>query len=55
MPSHLMNREQQIFLGRKYFYRAFLQCCGPGLGSGDFLTPGSLNPGWVESQHPDPG
>ncbi len=29
----------------------------PDPGSGAFLTPGSWirDPGWVESQHPDPG
>jgi len=27
----------------------------PDPGSGAFLTPWIRDPGWVESQHPDPG
>ena len=35
---------QQIFLGRKYFYWAFLQCCGSGSGI--------RYPGWVRVMRP---
>ncbi len=33
----------QIFLDRKYFYRAFLQCCGSGSGIRCLFDP--LDPG----------
>jgi hypothetical protein len=32
-----------------------LQCCGSGSGIGCLFDPWIWDPGWVESQHPDPG
>jgi hypothetical protein len=31
------------------------QCCGSGSGIGCLFDPWIRDPGWVESQHPDPG
>ncbi len=33
----------------------FYQCCGSGSGIWCLFDPWIRDPGWVESQHPDPG
>jgi hypothetical protein len=41
-----------------YFFLSFLgffQCCGSGSGIRCLFDPWIWDPGWVESQHPNPG
>jgi hypothetical protein len=39
-------------LGRKYFYRAFLLCCGSGSGIRCLFDPWIRDPGWVRVMRP---
>jgi hypothetical protein len=38
-----------------FVLRGFRQCCGSGSGIRCIFDPWIRDPGWVESQHPDPG
>jgi hypothetical protein len=48
IPDHISESLETIFWGK-------IRCCGSGSGIGCLFDPWFRDPGWVESQHPDPG